>query len=398
MADMSNTADGPSQGRARERSMTGDEVRGSKAESEKQSAPGDNPADVAVVGSQPSAKDRDQGSSAPTPRSSLDPGRSPVARLRALNRDRIQLGSTTYRVRRHVGGQRGERAGKNETFEATRHGDDAQVVFIKRFRRPKFPTDQYALASPTEASRIRSNCNAFERRHKAVMSRLADDGVGAGALIKPIDFGREAGGVSFVKVYPFVSVAEVATHDTLRQWDQVTRRRFVVTLLLAVRELHRVGVVHGDLKTDNILIVECPIGPVARLVDFDDAYTTDATPTDIREIGVTILTPEIQVMVGGPESGPEQLPLGTGCDLFQLGVVLHQLLSASGGFPLYETSDDFEGEAADAALKGFRLEYGDLGVGSPHFSWLCRKTLEVRPEHRPSIDELLSALAVKVPS
>jgi serine/threonine protein kinase len=362
---MSDAAEKPSQGRARDRSMRSVEDRASKAESEQQSR---------------------------------EPGRSVFDRFRDLKRDRIQLGSVTYRLRRHVGGQSGERAGKNETFEATRDGDDAQVVFVKRFRRPKFPTEQFESESPHDASTARASCDTFERRHKAVMGRLADDGVGAGALIKPIDFGREAGGVSFVKVYPFVADAKVATHVELRRWDQATRRRFVVTLLLAVRQLHRVGVVHGDLKTDNILVVERPIGPVARLVDFDDAYTTDASPTDVRDIGVTILTPEIQVMVGAAGSWPEQLPLGTGCDMFQLGVVLHQLLSTSGGLPSYETADDFEGDAADAVLKGIRLEYGDLGVGSPHFSWLCRKTLEVRPEHRPSIEQLLSALAVKVPS
>jgi eukaryotic-like serine/threonine-protein kinase len=94
----------------------------------------------------------------------------------------------------------------------------------------------------------------------------------------------------------------------------------------AVQQAHRSLIVHRDIKPQNILVTG---EGVPKLLDFGIAKIIDPQSSDTEShtrAEIRVLTPEY--------AAPEQilgLPLTTACDVYALGVLLHELLA--GGHP-----------------------------------------------------------------
>jgi serine/threonine-protein kinase len=91
----------------------------------------------------------------------------------------------------------------------------------------------------------------------------------------------------------------------------------------ALEVAHRAGVVHRDLKPDNVIVLERPTGPVAKLVDFGIAKVVMPSP-DMKQTthGVIMGTPQYMA--------PEQaagIALDARADLYALGLILYELLT-----------------------------------------------------------------------
>ena len=91
----------------------------------------------------------------------------------------------------------------------------------------------------------------------------------------------------------------------------------------AVQHAHRHLIVHRDLKPSNILVT--PQGEV-KLLDFGIAKLLDDTPVPstmpLTQTGLRLMTPEY--------AAPEQIraePITTATDVYQLGVLLYELLT-----------------------------------------------------------------------
>ncbi|TYR51647.1 protein kinase [Streptomyces parvus] len=112
-------------------------------------------------------------------------------------------------------------------------------------------------------------------------------------------------------------------------------RRLAAGLADALRDIHRAGLVHRDLKPGNVLLAED--GP--RVIDFGIARAVEAT--QLTRTGTTVGTP--------PFMAPEQFRDGTvgpAADVFALGSVL--VYAATGHGP-------FDGDTSHAI--GFRVVY-----------------------------------------
>ena len=100
---------------------------------------------------------------------------------------------------------------------------------------------------------------------------------------------------------------------------------FAMQILAGLEAAHAIGVVHRDLKPDNVFIVPGASGPLLKLIDFGIAKLRAATEYQkgLTRAGVVMGTPEYMA--------PEQLFAAENvdhrADLYSLGVILFEMLS-----------------------------------------------------------------------
>ncbi|MEI8255653.1 MAG: FHA domain-containing serine/threonine-protein kinase, partial [Deltaproteobacteria bacterium] len=114
--------------------------------------------------------------------------------------------------------------------------------------------------------------------------------------------------------------------------------RWTLQVLAALAEAHRLGIVHRDVKPDNVLLARTASGEIARLTDFGIAKLLDTSV----ETALTVET-AANVMLGTPQyMSPEQwksTSIDGRADLYATAVMLYELLL--GCFPF--EADSLEG-------------------------------------------------------
>ena len=201
-------------------------------------------------------------------------------------------------------------------------------------------------------------------------------------IVDIVDSGRAESG-------QFYFVMELLDGKTLSALIQEGPPSLPVTLDLATQiaraleVAHRAGVVHRDLKPDNIIVLTRPTGLVAKLVDFGIAKVVAPSP-DIKQTthGVIMGTPQYMA--------PEQaagVALDARADLYALGLILYELLT---GQP------PFTGETAALVMSAHISKPAPELPGRfhPQLRQLVARLLAKRPGDRPaSMTEVLEILA-----
>jgi eukaryotic-like serine/threonine-protein kinase len=133
---------------------------------------------------------------------------------------------------------------------------------------------------------------------------------------------------------------------------------FALQILSGLESAHAIGVVHRDLKPDNVFIVPTSSGPLLKLIDFGIAKLRASTEFQkgLTRAGVIMGTPEYMA--------PEQLFAAENvdhrADLYSLGVILFEMLTARRP----ADGDDVEAIVA-AVVSGNVRHLADLEPGLP---------------------------------
>jgi WD40 repeat protein len=168
----------------------------------------------------------------------------------------------------------------------------------------------------------------------------------------------------------------------------------VAQVAAALEAAHQLGMVHRDIKPDNIVLLSTPAGEQAKVLDFGIAKLKESRlgDTQLTATGVVIGTP--QYMSPEQALGKRGEELDGRSDLYSLGVVMYQMLTGDLPFSADTTlallhAHAFEPPRSIAEVRpGLKLP--------DSISVLVMRCLEKRREERPAsaqalIDELRQA-------
>lgn len=211
------------------------------------------------------------------------------------------------------------------------------------------------------------------------------NGVRSPNIVDIHDFIKEGGLVAYVMEY----VEGPSLGRFLKDGPLTVRQAVNVTFQLAsaLEAVHSVGVIHRDLKPDNVLVLgtrqtDLAGVPSVKILDFGIAKSTQETTDHKTVTGSMLGTPTYMA--------PEQVAaeaVSPATDVYALAEILYEMVS------------------------GQRVFHGDrmailqqkLVGGPPQLSWpevpgwqtldnLVRHGLQARPEHRLSISDLVTGL------
>ena len=217
--------------------------------------------------------------------------------------------------------------------------------FIKRLAFPRYPdSDNFKGAFKQQKIDI---CNDWYRRRQEIIRAIP--GSGTGTTVKPIEYFRE--GPCYYEVANLIDVTSIP-YDEIYKESKEDKARVMLTVAMSLADLHKKGIVHGDLDPRNILIsrVAGSKNLVTKLIDFSDSFFENDPPETIMSKDFW-WSPEVafysKAAASGVSPNPYKKYISCKADVFSLGIVFHQYCAK------YERgiSDFFAAERLDGAEK-----------------------------------------------
>ncbi|MBZ5513695.1 MAG: protein kinase [Acidobacteriia bacterium] len=160
----------------------------------------------------------------------------------------------------------------------------------------------------------------------------------------------------------------------------------------ALDAAHRLGLIHRDIKPDNIVLIDTPEGEQAKVLDFGIAKLKESRRSDtsgmtLTGTGVVIGTP--QYMSPEQAMGKRGDQLDGRSDLYSLGIVMYQMLT--GDLPFHaDTTMEMLLAHLQTPPTPIRSIHPELQIPEP-IANLVMRLLAKKPEQRPASAEALIA-------
>lgn len=261
---------------------------------------------------------------------------------------------------------------------------DGDAFFIKRFLKPTYPTEGSPGSEQTKAKKL-AESEEFDRQHREVMRKLGEISGEGGNLVVTRAFFREA--AHYYKVTLKVDVSRIG----LREIAALPRNDRILIMLTAAQSLqtlHRAGLVHGDVKPNNLLIKALPTGKHAiKVIDFDNCFPANHPAPADRLVGdLAYYSPELYLYHIGEGCGDV---LDDKNDVFALGLVFWQYLTGEERPPVPSGKT----YAAEAVLSGSVLS-PPKSVRDVSVADVVQAMLAKEAANRPSMAEVHSSLKI----
>lgn len=252
--------------------------------------------------------------------------------------------------------------------------------FVKRLTKPRYPeSDKFSGAFRQQKI---EECEVWLRRRREIIKALP--GNGTGTLIKPIEYFRD--GPCFYEIANMVDVMSIP-FDQIWKESKPDKARIMLTVAMSLADVHKVGVVHGDLDPGNILISRAAGGNlITKLIDFTDSFFEADPPETIMSKDFW-WSPEVALYskVSDQNPNPYQQYISCKADVFSLGIVFHQYCSKGGNAPICTQPQPWqEFQIRKKPQVDPKIE--------PEFRELISSMLELEPDNRPTMVEVHQAL------
>lgn len=190
---------------------------------------------------------------------------------------------------------------------------DGREFFIKEFLTPVYPDDTNDL-SPKIIERKKKVCENFFAQRSVYYRELAKCRTGNNVIVQ--DFFRE--GSHYYIVTDKIDAVKVEPQFVSKLGDE-QKITIIRSILYSISALHSVGIVHADIKSDNIMIKETSDGfYTAKIIDFDAGFFVGNNPSDVQGDFI-YMAPETFLRMQG-----EDILLTGKVDVFALGILFHQ--------------------------------------------------------------------------
>lgn len=253
---------------------------------------------------------------------------------------------------------------------------DGHEYFIKEFLSPKYPTDD-SILGPVLTAKMRASADHFFATKKQFYDLLMQK-CRTGNNMVVLDFFR------YESKYYVVTdkvTGRLLTVKEVSELPDAQKYVFLKSLLYTISKLHQYGIVHSDLRPENILVKETTDGYcTAKTIDFDSGFFESDIPEAI-EGSQNYFSPEAVLRTGG-----EKVPVTTKSDIWALGLLIHQYWS--GKLPRFSNQYHY---ASEAVLNGDTLS---LDPSLPErLRILIGRMLNRFAADRPGADEALLYLS-----
>lgn len=285
---------------------------------------------------------------------------------------------------------------------------DGKRYFIKRHTDVTYGSE----SDPIELKRkYKEEADVWLNYHNAVRQEFTKHNSGNGNTVFPIAYFIDEGSIYELQHYVEINklpITEIEKKNLENKIFEDTGKKvnlqrvcelssdekikIMQTSAYALKQIHSWGIVHCDLKPDNVPICTSEMGGyISKITDCGDAIFANNIP-DEGQIVCTepYWSPELAVYKFGDENVKSRLSCKN--DVFAMGLIFHEWWT--GDFPYYE--------GRDGSVHLYQVAHNSwpnkIKIDSSVPLWLNALILDMlypEPEKRPSMDTVFEAIKTK---
>ena len=253
---------------------------------------------------------------------------------------------------------------------------NGKKFFLKQITSYKFPINPTSMAT----KKILEEGNAWYNERIKIMNTLPGDGMGT--LVKPIEYIRH--GTFCYEVAHFIETDNMDVKE-VHKLPREEKISIMLTVASCLSQLHKAGIIHGDLDPTNILISRSAGGRhVTKLIDFTDCFFQNNIPKSIMS-KEQWQSPDMNIFTRFSEEdeNPAKALISPKTDVFTLGLIFYTYCSKEGLLK----NDKYPFELIAKGIDVVTDDSIDEDIKT-----LIKSMLVLEPDNRPDMSQVHKAL------